>query len=85
MWDPVTSCMREAEDVKEVFRDWAAVLVDNEPTVHKVLLAGRSADEIEIAVLVEMLGLNVDSVQGFRDVSGCTGGRRQRVVGRRQS
>lgn len=53
--------MREAEDVKEVFRDWAAVLVDNEPTVHNVLLAGRSADEIEIAVLVEMLGLNVDA------------------------
>jgi hypothetical protein len=46
--------------VKEVYRDWAVVLVDNEPTVHKVLLAGRSADEIEIAVLVEMLGLNVD-------------------------
>lgn len=47
--------------MKEVFRDWAAVLVDNEPTVHNVLLAGRSADEIEIAVLVEMLGLNVDA------------------------
>jgi hypothetical protein len=46
--------------VKEVYCDWAVVLVDNEPTVHKVLLAGRSADEIEIAVLVEMLGLNVD-------------------------
>jgi hypothetical protein len=46
--------------MSQVYRDWAMVLVDDEPTEHKVLLAGRSAEEIEIAVLVEMLGLNVD-------------------------
>lgn len=50
----------DAEVMSQVYRDWAIVLVDGEPTEHKVLLAGRSAEEIEIAVLVEMLGLNVD-------------------------
>jgi hypothetical protein len=46
--------------VREVYRDWAVVMVDDQPTEHKVLLAGRSAAEIDIAVLAEMLGLDVD-------------------------
>lgn len=50
----------DAEVVKKVHRDWAVVLVDGEPTEHKVLLAGRSADDVEVAVLAELLGLNVN-------------------------
>ncbi len=46
--------------MSQVYRDWAIVVVDDAPTEHKVLLAGRSAEEIEIAALVEMLRLNVD-------------------------
>lgn len=40
-------------------RDRAGVLVDDEPTENKVVLAGRSADEFEIALLAAVLAPKV--------------------------
>ena len=49
--------MGAADVVKAVHGDWVQVLVDGEPSVHKLLLKGRSPEEIDLTRVAEFVGV----------------------------
>ena len=49
--------MGAADVVKAVHGDWVQVLVGGEPSVHKLLLMGRSPEEIDLTRVAEFVGV----------------------------